>query len=241
MTGLELRGLRKERGLSRQKFAELIKISIHTLDAWEGGKRNIPPLKADIIKVNLGIHEAFSTMIENAIDESALNESPTMYGVNANAQEVDFTEMSVMFVPLVSQYAQAGYLSGFADDEYIEELPRIPFANDIQNKGQYLCFEVKGDSMEDGSDESYIEGDILLCRNVRKEFWMSKLHINKWDFVIVHQEKGILVKRIVNHNVNQGLITLHSLNDYYDDFEVHLKDVAQIFNIVDFRRKKKRR
>lgn len=155
--------------------------------------------------------------------------------------KVDFTELNVMFVPLVNQYAQAGYLNGFGDEEYIEELPKIPFANDRENKGEYICFEVKGDSMDDGTYESRLEGDILLCRNVRQDFWKSKLHIKKWDFVIVHKEKGILVKRIKEHDVEKGVLTLHSLNEYYEDFQVHLKDVAKIFNIVDARRKGNRR
>lgn len=32
----------------------------------------------------------------------------------------------VISVPLVSQYAYAGYLSGFADEEYIDTLPVVP-------------------------------------------------------------------------------------------------------------------
>jgi len=149
--------------------------------------------------------------------------------------------LSIMQVPLVNQYAYAGYMSGLADTEYIETLPKIPFVLDKEYKGEYLCIEVKGDSMDDESHQSYLEGDILLCRNIRKEYWKSKLHINKWDFVIVHREKGIVVKRIVKHDVEQGIITLHSFNDYYSDYDVHLNDVDQILNIVDLQRKKSRR
>jgi len=100
---------------------------------------------------------------------------------------------------------------------------------------------VKGDSMDDGSHESYLERDILLCRNVRKDFWKSKLHINKWDFVIVHKDNGICVKRIIKHDVEKGIITCHSLNDYYEDFDMDLRDVTKIFNIVDIQRKRNRR
>jgi phage repressor protein C with HTH and peptisase S24 domain len=155
--------------------------------------------------------------------------------------EVDFAEINVMFVPLVSKFAYAGYLDNMGDDEYVEELPKIPFANDVQNRGDYLCFEVKGDSMDNGEHDAILEGDILLCRNVKQEYWRSKLHINKWDFVIVHRERGVLIKRITEHNTNTHEITLHSLNDYYDDIKIHLKDVQAIFNVVDLRRKRNRR
>lgn len=157
------------------------------------------------------------------------------------ASPVDLNKMAIMQVPLVNKYAYAGYLTGFGDDEYVGELPKTIWQNDIEGKGEYMCFEVKGDSMDDGSYESYLEGDLLLCRNIRQDYWKSKLHINKWDFVIVHREMGILVKRIIHHDVEKGIITLHSLNDYYEDFEINLKDVAKIFNVIDSRRKRSRR
>jgi len=159
----------------------------------------------------------------------------------SNGIKVDFSQLNIMLVPLVNKYAYAGYLNGYGDDEYIEELPKIPFADDIEHKGDYLCFEVKGDSMDDDTSESYLEGDILLCRSVRHDFWKSKLHINKWDFVIVHKTDGILIKRIIKHDVENGELILHSLNDFYEDKTVYLKDIMQIFNVVDIRRKRNRR
>lgn len=158
----------------------------------------------------------------------------------SNAIPIDI-DINAMLVPLVNQYAYGGYLNGFNDPVFIDELPKIPFIVEKEHKGEYICFEVKGDSMDDGSHESYLERDILLCRNVRKDFWHSKLHINKWDFVIVHKEKGICVKRITNHDVEKGIITCHSLNDYYKDFDMDLRDVSKIFNIVDIQRKRNRR
>jgi len=157
-----------------------------------------------------------------------------------SANQIDI-DLNVMLVPLVNQYAYGGYLNGFNDPTYIEELPKIPFLVEKEHKGEYICFEVKGDSMDDGSHESYLERDILLCRNVRKDFWKSKLHINKWDFVIVHKDNGICVKRIIKHDVEKGIITCHSLNDYYEDFDMDLRDVTKIFNIVDIQRKRNRR
>lgn len=155
--------------------------------------------------------------------------------------EIDSSKMSVMNVPLVHVYAYAGYLDGFGDNHYIDELPKVPWVSEREGKGNYLCFEVKGDSMDDGSHESYLAGDILLCREVSREYWKSRLHIKKWDFVIVHKEEGVLLKRIIKHDVDNCIITMHSLNDYYDDKELHLKDVSKLFNVVDFKRSKKRR
>ena len=142
--------------------------------------------------------------------------------------------------PFVSQRAYAGYLSGYADAEYVDSLPTVAFPVDHTPLGKYLVFEVKGDSMDDGSYDSYLSGDLLLCREVRMDLWRdSKLHFDKWDFVIVHEE-GILVKRIINHDVENHTITIHSLNDQYPDRVIDLCEVRQILNVVNMMRPRKR-
>lgn len=146
----------------------------------------------------------------------------------------------ILNVPLVNQYAYAGYLGGYSDVEYIESLPTIPFIVDHEAHGHYIAFEVRGDSMNDGTEESYLEGDRLLCREIKRELWAdSKLHIRKWDFVIVHKD-GILIKRILDHNVEEGTITIHSLNPIYPDRVINLAEVYQIFNVIEFWRPRRR-
>lgn len=136
-------------------------------------------------------------------------------------------------IPLVSQYAQAGYLCGFADEEYMATLPTVPFSVDHHPKGKYVAFEVRGDSMFDNSYRSLMEGDLLMCRKIDKDYWSSKLHFRRWNyFVIVSQEEGVLVKEIIDHDVDSGIITLHSLNPLYDDIKLHLSTISQIFSVV---------
>lgn len=147
---------------------------------------------------------------------------------------------NTMMVPLVLNKARAGFLSGWGDTEYIEHLPKVPFEVDQEYKGKYICFEVSGDSMDDGSYESLLEKDILLCREVQRIHWKNKLHINKWNFVIVHKTEGILVKRITEHNTDNGKLRLHSLNEYYEDQEVFMDDLIAIFNVVDVKRSLRR-
>jgi len=184
--------------------------------------------------------ESLSELEKNEI-EKYFESSEKIEKQKVEKQPELYISENVMNVPLVTQYAYAGYMNGFNDPTYIEELPKIPFLVEKEHKGEYICFEVKGDSMDDGTHDSYLERDILLCRNVRKDFWKSKLHINKWDFVIVHKDNGICVKRIIKHDVEKGIITCHSLNDYYEDFDMDLRDVTKIFNIVDIQRKRNRR
>lgn len=149
---------------------------------------------------------------------------------------------SFKLVPLVTHRAQAGFLAGWGDDEYLDELPKVPWEVDREYKGKYMTFEVSGDSMESDTDprESLFEGDLLLCREVQRIHWKNKLHIHKWDFVIVHREQGILVKRIKEHVTGNGTLVLHSLNPYYEDFNVEMDDLIAIFNIVDVKRSRRR-
>lgn len=149
-------------------------------------------------------------------------------------------EPIILRVPLVSQYAQAGYLCGYADAAYMATLPTIPYIVDHEAQGHYVAFEVKGDSMNDGTEDAILEGDRLLCREIQPHLWVdSKLHFRKWDFVIVHTE-GILVKRIIDHNVENHTITIHSLNSMYPDKVINLADVKQIFNVIELQRPRRR-
>lgn len=157
-----------------------------------------------------------------------------------NLEAIPLNQNYIINVPLVNQYAQAGYICGFQDAAYIATLPTIPFIIDHEAKGNYVAFEVRGDSMNDGTEESYLEGDRLLCREIAPYLWAeSKLHIRKWDFVIVH-EGGILVKRIIDHNVENHTITIHSLNDMYPDRVIDLAEVKQIFNVIELQRPRRR-
>jgi phage repressor protein C with HTH and peptisase S24 domain len=155
-------------------------------------------------------------------DHMMVNEAEPVYG------------NSVMYVPLVSKHAYAGFVGGYEDEEYVDDLPKVPFpVEDRAFKGRYVAFEIKGDSMWDGSYEGYAEGEIALCREIKRELWQSKLHTHKWpDYIIVHRYEGIMIKRISKHNVEDGIITAHSLNPLYEDRMLHLDEVMRLYNVI---------
>ncbi|NII81684.1 MULTISPECIES: helix-turn-helix transcriptional regulator [unclassified Pedobacter] len=155
--------------------------------------------------------------------------------------ETPFIELGdgqyLMVMPLVNEYAYAGYLSGYADPEYIEELSKHTIIVTKQHRGNYRAFEIVGDSMDDGSKESIPDGSIATGREIQRHLWRSPFHTHRFkDYIIVHKTEGILNKRIIKHDVESGFITCHSLNpdkDTYPDFNIQLDDVKQIFNIVN--------
>lgn len=199
-------------GITRKKLSEMFGVSEKTLNNWKNGGV-IPRSKRYLIQK---IHDELQN---NAKIYTATNHSR---------------------IPLVSQYAQAGYLAGYADQEYMEQLPTVDFTPDREMTGNYVAFEVKGDSMDDGTVYSYLEGMIVICREVEPYLYKeNKLHINKRDFVIVHTD-GVLIKRITEHDVENHTITIHSLNPEYKDRVLDLADVKQIFSVVESRMQRRR-
>lgn len=227
-----LREILKEKRISQREVADALGITPNNLPRFDDlTKRSIE----EVIKIAniIGITptELMNLNCENSIIDIDIKP-------NSEAQLMEQT--MIMNVPLVNQYAYAGYLSGYQDASYLSQLPTLPFIVDHEAQGNYVAFEVKGDSMNDGTEESYIEGDRLLCREIPQHLWCgTKLHIRKWDFIIVHSE-GILVKRIIDHDVENHTITIHSLNPLYQDRIIDLCDVRQIFNVVELQRPRRR-
>lgn len=43
---------------------------------------------------------------------------------------------------------------------------------------------------------------------------------------------GITIKQITEHDVEKGVIHCHPLNPIFDDFEVDLNEVAELYNVI---------
>lgn len=140
-----------------------------------------------------------------------------------------------MEVKIVPAKGQAGYLRGFPDPEYYDDLPTLTIQVNGNHRGAYLAFEVSGNSMtpariEDMPD-AILEGWYVIGRELPRHHWEYKLHTHAHAYwVIVHKTEGILIKNISNHDVENGRITIHSLNPDYEDEELELKDIEQIFS-----------
>lgn len=141
-----------------------------------------------------------------------------------NPQYID-----ALFVPI---QAHAGFAHGYGNAVFEKELTTVPVFADKEYKGKYYVFEVSGDSMDDDSRSAICHRDQILAREVKTDYWKYKLHYKQWFFVIAHKEFGVVVKQIIDHNVETGDITCHSLNPEYDNFTWNLKDITGIFNVV---------
>lgn len=169
------------------------------------------------------------------------------YGFEATGDKIyELNDGSLMMeVPIITQKAYAGYLRGFADPEYFEDLPTLPVMIDRRAFSTYMAFEVTGDSMVDlssyeAAEKSIFPGRYAVGRLLDKSKWKYKLHLHNYDaWVIVHRTEGILIKAITEHDVDNGLITIHSLNPHYKDQVLDLRDVDQIFSVTSIEQKKR--
>lgn len=149
---------------------------------------------------------------------------------------------TVMQIAVVPQKAWGSYLRGHADPEFYDGFETITVPVNQHHRGTYLAFEMKGRSMvnidnEEMARKSLWPGQKVIGRNLKREQWEYKLHIHDNDaWVIVHKTEGIVVKEIIDHNVDTGILTLHSWNPdktEYPDYTIHIDDVDQLFNVVD--------
>ncbi len=130
-----------------------------------------------------------------------------------------------MMVEYADLSASAGTLGGATLDNLPDS--KIRLVPKEYEKGNYLVVRVNGDSMNDGTLRSLIDGDEIL---IQEHFLHTgdKLPIRNNLFVIVSNE-GSVIKQITEHNTLENTITCHSFNPVYEDFKLNLDDVYQIF------------
>jgi transcriptional regulator with XRE-family HTH domain len=145
------------------------------------------------------------------------------------------TNMHCVEVPIVPVYAYASFLHGHDDTEYMDSLPTMSVIIDRKyGKDGFLIFEVKGNSMDDGSKRALLDGDKILVKELDSDCCRTKLKTDDNFFVIIHRTDGIVVKQIVEHNVEEGVIRCHSINPSpeYHDFDIDLREVTRIFKVA---------
>jgi phage repressor protein C with HTH and peptisase S24 domain len=209
---------------------------------------DVKKIYSDTIKINWTENEQILDKLDGAPKKKRprLEAEPAYIASDPNDPENDGAKFEDnedgtyrMRVPVVEHKAYAGYLRGYQDPEFYEGLDMVSFDIIKKPRGHYLAFEVKGDSMVP-SDLTNLEGMALpgwkaVAREVQRHHWQYKLHIkstNSW--IIVHNTEGILIKNIIDHDVENATITIHSLNTAYPDEVLSLNDIAQIFSVVKY-------
>lgn len=177
-------------------------------------------------------------MEQNAVPEVVSEKANELYletksGMKYYELGANQFKMRVPFVPF-SAYARYICDTSTPIEQEREQWDEIDFIVDKIGHGNYMAFEIKGDSMDDDSKRSFSHGDKVLVRELDRIHWKDGIRYNQYPFWVIVLSNSILCKQIINHDTKHNLITCHSLNlsPEYQDFTVNLDDVYRIFNVV---------
>jgi len=207
--------LRKKKGLTQQQFADAVGIKRSLVGAYE--EERADP-KYDLLKK---IALFFDVSIDDFINET-INEkwTPKPKGNPANLRVLSISvdkedNENIEMVPLK---ASAGYLNGYADPEYVAQLPK--FYLPMFKQGTYRAFEIKGDSMLPLVSGTIIIGEYL-------ENWADVKPAD--TYVVISKNDGIVYKRIGNKFKENKKLKLISDNPVYEPYEIEGEDVLEIW------------
>jgi transcriptional regulator with XRE-family HTH domain len=127
-------------------------------------------------------------------------------------------------IELVPERAKAGYRSGYADPEFISELPRfqLPF---LSPERKYRTFQLKGDSMLPIPDGSWVTGEFVADWN---EITTGQAYI------IFTIDDGIMFKIAENQISEQRSLKLYSLNPLFEPYDVPVNEIKEVWKFIHY-------
>jgi transcriptional regulator with XRE-family HTH domain len=207
--GKNLKYLRKLRGWTQEEFANKLKIKRSLLGAYEE-ERAEPRIE---------VLEIVSSIFKMTLDELLLKDVSSAKGSTYldKRRQLKLSESTsqIQFVPVK---AAAGYLAGYADPDFIDELNT--FTLPMLSGGNYRAFEIIGDSMLPTQSGSVIVGEKLEdIENVKTSN----------TYIVVSRSEGIVYKRLLKNNRSKNKVTLVSDNPIYEPYQVNTEDIAEIW------------
>ena len=208
VAGLNLKYLRKLRGWTQEEFANKLHIKRSLVGAYEE-ERADPRL--DVLEI---VADIFKLSLDELLLKDLSNNSGS-YLQKRRQQKMMIADRNVIhFVPVK---AAAGYLAGYADNEFIDELNT--FTLPMLSGGNYRAFEIIGDSMMPTPSGSIIVGEKIDNVDDVK---------NNTACIVVSRHEGIVYKRIVKSNRSKK-VSLVSDNPAYQPYQVNGEDILELW------------
>lgn len=222
--------LRKRKGRTQDDMAAALDLKRSTLSGYENGvaQPGIDVLVSFSGYFNLSIDTLLKIDIAG-LSESQLGELERGYdayvkGSNLRVLTTTVNSENRENIEMVSEKAKAGYTTGYADPEFIGELPvfNLPFLSD---KRKYRAFQLKGDSMFPIPEGSWVTGEYL-------QDWNEL--VNGKAYIVFTIDDGIVFKIVENNIRKTGKLTLFSLNPLYEPYDIHINEVREIWKFVNY-------
>ena len=207
--GKNLRYLRKLRGWTQEEFSNKLKIKRSLMGAYEE-ERAEPRLE---------VLEQICSIFKLSLDELLLKDltaaKTTSYMDKRRQLKMSSDIQSIAFVPVK---AAAGYLAGYGDPEFVDELNT--FTLPMLAPGNYRAFEIVGDSMLPTPSGSVIVGEKV---DDLEEIKSSN------TYIVVSRNEGIVYKRVMKNNRLKNKMTLVSDNQQYEPYNVNAEDILEVW------------
>lgn len=213
-----IRHLRMLKKLSQERFADDLGWSRSMVGSYEEG-RSEPPIDR-LIDLSNYFNIPIDILVRNdlrlAKDTSFIEVGGkrVLFPVTVNEDNEDLIE-------IIPAKASAGYLNGYDDPEYIEQLQKIklPFLP----TGTHRAFPIKGDSMLPVKDGAYVVAkfveNITDVRDGR-------------TYVVLTKHEGLVYKRLYNQMKQNNTLLLSSDNKAYQPYEVKIEDVLELWEFT---------
>ncbi|HEX4886800.1 MAG TPA: LexA family transcriptional regulator [Luteibaculaceae bacterium] len=219
-----LKILRTRRGRTQAELAEALGMTRSQIAGYEHA---INPTIDALLKLSDYFQVTVDTLLKADLSNysefqlSEIDRGMDVY-INGNKLRVLATAVDSQnndLIEVVSAKAKASYAAGFADPEYVGDLPRmsIPFLNPGR---KYRVFQIDGDSMLPIPDRAYV-----TCEYV--DDWFSIRDGEK--YVVVTQRDGVVFKLVYNQIKSTGKLLLCSSNPIYAPFEVEIQEVKEVW------------
>lgn len=209
--GLNLKYLRKLRGWTQEEFANKLDIKRSLIGAYEEERAD----------PRIDVLEVVADMFKLSLDELLLKDLSNSINTGSYLQKRRMQKMAsadrnvIHFVPVK---AAAGYLTSYADSEFIDELNT--FTLPMLSGGNYRAFEIIGDSMLPTPSGSIIVGEKVESLDDTK---------NGQAYIVVSKNEGIVYKRINKSSKAKNKITLESDNPNYQPYQINAEDVVELW------------
>jgi transcriptional regulator with XRE-family HTH domain len=200
--GSRIKALRVEKGLSQEEFADSIGLTRSAVSQIEAGQ--IYPSLDSISK----IVKLYAISWDSLMESPKKQKSPENLPSQARTLVTTVDKSGKDNIVLVPIKAQAGYLQGAQQPEYIEHLPAFWLPG--LNHGTYRAFEVSGYSML-ADHMGFYPGDIVVGEYVEK---LEEIR-DGFVYILINNAQevdNIVLKRCLNYLDKGGLIICKSDN-----------------------------
>jgi len=203
-----LKYLRKLRGWTQEEFAQKLRIKRSLLGAYE--EERADP-RIDILEI---VADMFKLTLDDLLRKD-ISDNKSNYIARRRAQKMAGGRTDIPFVPVK---AAAGYLAGYADPEFVDELNT--FTLPMLSGGDYRAFEIIGDSMMPTPSGSVIVGERVQQLDDVK---------SNQTYIVVSKTDGIVYKRVLKNNRQKNKFTLVSDNPAYQPYPVQAEDILELW------------